>query len=149
MFPKINVIHNTSTILQRKTSLALRIWLILLVTCLIVFLIIAFKFNYCKYDTYLGTVKKSEDTYNVLIYVKNIMDLKGNLLIDKQKYDYQIKSISSDYYLVDNSNYYQVELSLSLKNEWLIENNILEIVFEKPATTLFKQMKEGLKLWKN
>lgn len=148
IYPNIRTVNNFPYIMNKKTSPSIIVWIMLLIIFFLIFLIISFNYRYSIYETYLGYVKND----NLVLYVKNdkldsLCSL--NLLIGNEKFDFKIIDISDEYYLVNNDNYYQVIIEVKLKEEWLIENNILNIVFEKPKTTIYEQIKKGLNKWKN
>lgn len=142
---KTDILNNFSYILNKKSK-SILIFIFFLLLGLILFLIIAFKYEYNKYISYYGYINKL-DKYYVSLYVKEdeLSNLNNSeLLIENNKYDFKIISIDK-YYNFDNL-YYQVILDLNLKEEWLVENNIISITLKTPYTTLYKEMK-GLDLW--
>ena len=148
----IDIFNNFSYILNNKKSKIIIVWIIFLFIILILFLIIGFKYKYNKYDTYLGHVEKIDENYFVVLYVlkEKINSINSSrLLIDKEEYNFEIKQISNDYYNLNNNLYLQIVLNLEMKEEWLIENNIINLVFENEATTIFEEIKKGFNLWKN
>jgi len=152
IYPRIDIVNNFPYIINRKTSQSIIIWIMLLLLFFLIFLIIAFNYKYSNYETYLGYVIKNESEYNIVLYVeKNKINSLYNckLLIEKEAFNFKIKSISKDYYIISNTNYYEVILDINLKENWKIENNILNITLEKPKTTIYKQIKKGIEMWKN
>lgn len=148
----IDIFNNFSYILNNKKSKIITIWIIFLFLILISFLIIAFKYQYNKYDTYIGYIKKIDEEFCVVLYVSKdkVSSINNSkLLVEKQEYSFKIKSISEEYYNLNNDLYYQIILNFDLKEEWLIENNIINIIFESESTTIFNEIKKGFDLWKN
>ena len=122
----------------------------ILIIFLLIFLNIAINYKYKKIDKYIGYIKKIDDSFSLVLYLDDVSDIyKYNLLVENNEYDFNIYSISSDYYIINNQNYYEVVLSVKLDEELLIENNIVDVVFEKDVTTLYKEFKKGLKKWLN
>ena len=150
IYPKIY--NNIPYILNNKTSKAVIIWLITLIISFVIFIIIALNYNYYTYETYLGYIKKIDDSFYPSFYVKE--DEVGNLsdyqlLIDNEKLDFKILSISNQFYLIDNYPFYEVVIETKLNDKYLIENNIINLVFETGQTTLYKKIRKEIKLWKN
>lgn len=149
IYPKI--FNNFSYILNKKTSKSIIIWILFLIIGSLIFLIIAFNYKFNLYENYNGYIKKNDDSYYTIIYLEESKInevLKYDLLVDKVKYEYEILDISEDYYLVLEKPYYQVTLKIDLNDKLLIDNNIINIVFEKPKTTIFQEIKKGLEIWK-
>ena len=122
----------------------------ILIIFVLIFLNISMNYKYKKYDKYLGYVKKINEDFSLVLYVKDVSDIyRYSLLVEKVKYDFSIYSISEDYYIVDNQKYYEVILNVKLGDELLIENNIVDVVFEKYSTTLYNEFKKGLIEWLN
>lgn len=147
IYPKI--FNNFSYILNKKTSKSIIIWILFLIIGSLIFLIIAFNYKFNLYENYNGYIKKNDDSYYTIIYLEESKInevLKYDLLVDKVKYEYEILDISEDYYLVLEKPYYQVTLKIDLNDKLLIDNNIINIVFEKPKTTIFQEIKKGLEI---
>lgn len=150
IYPKIY--SNFSYILNKKTSKAIIAWLISLVIGILIFLVIAFNYRYHLYDSYLGYIKSFDDSFYTIIYVeeeKVSFLSQYNLSIEGQSLPFEIIMISDEAYIDNNKIFYQVILDFELKDSQLIENNIIDLVFEKPETTIFKEIRKGLNLWKN
>ena len=149
IYPKI--FNNFSYILNKKTSKSIIIWLLFLAIGSLIFLIIAFNYEFNLYENYNGYIKKNDDSYYTIIYLEEskINDiLKYDLLVNKIKYEYEILDISDGYYLLLEKPHYQVTLKISLPDDLLVDNNIINIVFEKPKTTIFQEIKKGIEIWK-
>lgn len=126
-------------------------WLMILIILLLIFLNIFFNYKYKNYDEYLGCIKNI-DGFKLVVYVKEdeLSKISGyDLLIDGFKYDFEIGSISEDYYIVDTQECYEIILNVSLNEKLLIENNLINLVFEKDTTTLYSELKKGIKQWIN
>ena len=150
IYPKIY--NNFPYILNNKTSKAIIAWLIMLIISLTVFLLAACNYNYYKYQTYLGYIKNIDNSFYVSFYVQE--DDVGKLAnyelsIDDETLDFKIISISNQYYLIDNSPFYEVVIETKLNNQYLIENNIIDLVFKTRQTTLYQEIRKELNLWKN
>ena len=150
IYPKIY--NNFSYIINKKTSLSIFLWIILLIISFIIFIIISLKYEYYLYQSYFGYVKKIDDSFYTIIYVSKdkINELsKSNLLVDNNDYSFEIVSISEEYFIIDNKTCYQVILDFDLKDEYKIENNIINIVLKNNKTTLYQELKKGIKKWKS
>ena len=148
IYPKI--FNNFSYIINKKTSIAIIVWILFLIVGLTLFLLISFTYKYHIYDSYLGYIKKIDNSFYTIIYVpqNEISDLsESDLVVDKKEYSFKIINISEEYYTINNNLCYQVILDFNLSEKYLIENNIIEINFRKEKTTIFKEIKKGIKLW--
>ena len=126
-------------------------WLMILIILLLIFLNIFFNYEYKNSDQRLGYIKNI-DGFKLVVYVEEdeISKISSyDLLIDGLKYDFEIVSISEEYYIVDNQKCYEIILNVSLSEELLIENNLINLVFEKNTTTLYSELKKGIKQWIN
>lgn len=149
-YPKIY--NNFPYILNQKTSKVVKIWILILILSFIIFLIIAFNYKYYNYKTYLGYIKKIDNSLHPSFYVRE--DEVGNLsnyelLIDNESHNFQIISISNQYYLIDNQPFYEVVIKTNLPDKYLIENNIINLVFKMNQTTLYQEFRKEFNLWKN
>lgn len=144
-------IHNNhSYILNKKTSKAIIVWLIFLIISFILFLIIALKYEYNIYNSYFGYIKKIDNSFYTIIYVPNdkVNELSTSiLLVDDLEYDFEIVSISDEYFVNNDELCYEVILNFNLKEKYLIENNIINLVLKNNKTTIYQELKKGLKKW--
>ena len=144
-------IHNNhSYILNKKTSKIIIIWLIFLSISFILFLIIALKYEYNIYNSYFGYIKKIDNSFYTIIYVPNdkVSELSTSiLLVDDLEYDFEIVSISDEYFVNNDELCYEVILNFDLKEKYLIENNIINLVLKNNKTTIYQELKKGLKKW--
>ena len=150
IYPKIY--NNFSYIINKKTSLSIFLWIILLIISFIIFIIISLKYEYYLYQSYFGYVKKIDDSFYTIIYVEkdNVDELfNSNLLVDNNDYSFEIVSISEEYFVINNKMCYQVILDFDLKEEYKIENNIIDIILKNNKTTIYKELKKGIMKWKS
>ena len=150
IYPKIY--NNFSYIINKKTSLSIILWIALLIISFVIFIIIALKYEYYLYQSYFGYVKKIDNSFYTIIYVARdkINELsKSNLLVDNKEYNFKVVSISEEYFVIDNELCYQVILDFHLKEEDKIENNIIDIVLRTNKTTIYQELKKGIKEWKS
>ena len=98
IYPKI--FNNFSYIINKKTSIAIIVWILFLIVGLTLFLLISFTYKYHIYDSYLGYIKKIDNSFYTIIYVpqNEISDLsESDLLVDKKEYSFKIINISEEY----------------------------------------------------
>ena len=57
--------------------------------------------------------------------------------------------VSNQYYLIDNQPFYEVVIKTNLPDKYLIENNIINLVFKMNQTTLYQEFRKEFNLWKN
>ena len=145
-------IHNNySYIINKKTSKVIILWLLFLIINFILFIIISLKYEYNIYNSYFGYVKKIDNSFYTIVYIQKdkISELStSTLLVDDLEYDFEIVSISDEYFVNDNELCYEVILNLNLKEKYLIENNIINIILKNDKTTIYQELKKGLKKWK-
>ena len=140
MLKKID--NNISYVLKKQTPKLIKYWLIIIIISLIIIFVILLKYKYYKCFNYVGYVKKVEN-FLVYIYVKeeNISSINDSkIFIDNKEYSFNVMNISDDYYLVDNDNYYLMELDIPLEPKYLINNNIINIIVKEKQTTLLKEI---------
>ena len=139
-------IYNTDIILNKKSKVYIIIWIMFLVLFLSLLLLICVFYRFYEYETYLGYVRKNED-YKLVLYLKDFSKLNSyELYLENEKLEFSIYSISSDYYIIDGSNYYEIVLNVNLPNIYKIDNNILKLKMKKEETTYLKKIKEELNL---
>lgn len=145
-------IMNNKYFINNKKSNAVTIWCEVLIIALLIFLNICFNYDYKIYDEYLGYVKSFDSNFKLVLYVleEDVSSIyKSSLLVEDNNYSFSIYNISHEYYVIDNNKYYEVVLNVELDRNLLIENNIVNVVFEKGNTTLYKEFKKGLVKWLN
>ena len=143
---------DSSMIIEAKTPKVISIFIFSLVMALIIFGFVAIKYKFYLYEHYLGYVIKKDDNYYLTIYVEDnkIPALKDSVIVvDKELVNYKILEISKEYYLLDNNKYHLIVLETKIKEEEKIENNVINLKFKLEETSLAKQIKKGIKLWKN
>ena len=150
IYPKIY--NNFSYFINKKTSKSIILWISLLIISFIMFIIISLKYEYYLYQSYFGYVKKIDNLFYIVIYVEkeNINELsESNLLVDNKEHSFKIISISEEYFIIENKICYQVILDFDLSEQSKIENNIIDIVLKNNKTTIYQELKKGIKKWKN
>ena len=144
--------NNYTYIINKKTSKAIILWLLFLIISFIIFIIIALKYEYSIYHSYFGYIKKIDNSFYTIIYIPkdSVSELsKSVLLIDDLEYDFQIISISDEYIVNEDELCYEMLLKINLQEEYLIENNIINVISKGNKTTIYQEIKKGLKEWKN
>lgn len=114
--------------------------LIFLIICFILFVMFFVKFNFC--DRYIGLVKKEDDYYVSILVDNSWFDIQNyTLLVDKDRKDYSIVSISSDYTITDSGLKKEVVLKFDISSDDRIVNNVLNLYFVRKMT-FFNRIKE-------
>lgn len=134
----INIYYNSSIILDRKIPSKIVSWVTILIGLLIFILLFGNFIGYKKYQKVVGIVKNN--TIIVLIEPNMINKIQRTLIINNKEYNFEINSISEDYTILDNKNYYEMILDIDLDNKYKINNNILELNIELGKTTLIKEI---------
>lgn len=134
----INIYYNSSIIVDRKIPSKIVSWVTILIGLLIFILLFGNFVEYKKYQKIVGIVKNN--TIIVLIEPNMINKMQRTLIINNKEYNFEINSISEDYTILDNKNYYEMILDIDLDNKYKINNNILELNIELGKTTLIKEI---------
>ena len=145
IYPKMY--NNFPYLLNKKTCKAIIIWLITLTIALISSIIIIFNYKYNNYKKYFGYIKNIDNSLLLTFYVQeeeinNIKDYQ--LLIDNQPFDFKMLSINN--YLNGNNLLYEVVIETKLPDKYLIENNIIELVFKTKPTTLYAEIRKEFEI---
>lgn len=151
-YPNVDIFNNSPIILNRKTSKAIQIWIMFLIFGAIIFFIIGNYYKFSLFTNHIAYVKKIDSKYYVVTYLEEDEIRKlyySEILIEKEKFDFKVVTISEEVYSVNNIKCYEVVLDMKLKEMWLVENNILNIVLKKEETTILKEIKKGINLWKS
>ena len=144
---KIDIFNLPSNILNKKTNIYIIMWNILLLLFISILILVIIFYEFYEYETCLGYVKKIDD-YKVVVYLKDFSKINEyELYLDDEVILFDVYSISSDYYIINNENYYEIILNVELKDIYKIENNILNLKFKKNKTTYFNKIKKGIDLW--
>ena len=111
-------IHNNhSYIINKKTSKVIIFWLLFLIISFVLFIIIALKYEYNIYDSYFGYIKKIDNSFYTIVYIQKdkISELStSTLLVDDLEYDFEIVSISDEYFVNNDELSYEVILNFNL-----------------------------------
>lgn len=134
----INIYYNSSIIVDRKIPSKIVSWVTILIGLLIFILLFGNFVEYKKYQKVVGIVKNN--AIIVLIEPNMINKMQRTLIINNKEYNFEINSISEDYTILDNKNYYEMILDIDLDNKYKINNNILELNIELGKTTLIKEI---------
>ncbi|NLL45049.1 MAG: hypothetical protein GX247_05235 [Mollicutes bacterium] len=145
----LDVFNNSSIILERKIPPKIISWITIMILSLIIFLSISLFYKYHKYLYYLGTVIVEDKNYYIKLYIDKdkIPNFSNNeLFIDNIKTKYQIKKISEHYYLTENKKkFYEVYITCLLDKKIIMDNNLIELVFKMPKTTIMQEIMKKIK----
>ena len=133
----IDIYNNRAIILENKTPSLIKSWIIILTLLSILFITILF-IPYNRYITYNGYVMlKDDNSYISLNINKNDFPIKNKnkLYIENDEYNYKIISIEKN----------NLVLSINLKDNIKINNNLVVLNILKDRTTLFKKIKTRIK----
>ena len=155
MYPKynnINLFENSSIIYMRKQQNKIVSYMIILLIGSILFLLIATRYKYTKYNIYYGKVVNIEDNNYIYMTVdSDFIDEKNRnyLEINDKEYKCHLRSVSDNYYVYNSTKYWEVTFNCDLPEEININDNLIEIKMSSNKTTLFKEIikkiKKGLK----
>ena len=133
----IDIYNNCAIILDRKTPSLIKSWIIILILLSTLFITILF-IPYNRYITYNGYVMlKDDNSYISLNINKNDFPIKNKnkLYIENDEYKYKIISIEKN----------NLILSIDLKNNIQIKNNLITLHILKDRATLFEKIKNRIK----
>jgi len=146
LIEKLDVFNTPDNILNKKSNIYIIIWCLLLIVFLVISLLIIIFYRFYEYETCLGYVKKL-DNYKVVLYLKDFSKLNDyELYLEDDKLEFNIYSISSEYYIIDNEKYYEIILDVELKDLYKIDNNIINLKIKKEQTTYLEKIKKGFGL---
>ena len=133
----IDIYNNSSIILNKKTPSLIKSWIIILTLLSILFITIIF-IPYNRYIIYNGyVILKDSNSYISLNINKNDFPIKNKnkLYIENDEYKYKIISIEKN----------NLILSINLKDNIKINNNLVTLHILKDRTTLFEKIKTRIK----
>lgn len=133
----INIYNNSAMILNKKTPKQVYSWITILIL-LVIISIILFSIPFNIYKTYLGSLILDNDkTYIKLSLNNNDFPIKkkNKLYIENDCYNYEVININN----------LEVLLSINLKDEIRINNNLVVVNVLKKRTSVFKIIKEKIK----
>lgn len=111
--------------------------IIILIICFILFIAYFVKFDFCY--RYSGLVLKDGDYYVSILVDNSWFDLQnGSLVSNKEKKNYSIVSISSDYTITNSGLKKEVILNFDIDEDDRIVNNVLNLYFVRRMTFLNK-----------
>ena len=109
--------------------------LIILIICFILYIGCFIKFRF--FDRYSGLVLKDGDYYVSILVDNSWFDIQNySLLVNKEKKDYSIVSISSDYTITESGLKKEVILKFDIDSDDRIVNNVLNLYFVRKMTFL-------------
>lgn len=110
---------------------------IILIICFILYIGCFVKFRF--FDRYSGLVIKDGDYYVSILVDNSWFNIQNySLLVNKEKKDYSIVSISSDYTIIESGLKKKVILKFDIDSDDRIVNNVLNLYFVRRMTFLEK-----------
>lgn len=144
----IDIFYNSEIILRRK-SFKIKYYIISMFILIISLLIFVSCFKYYPYINLKATLQIENNNYylRTLVQPEQINDInQSTLIINGNKYKYEVKNISDEYVLDEKYNkYYEVLLESKMDSNLVINNNIIDINIQKPQTTFLKQIIKKIK----
>lgn len=133
----IDIYNNSAILLNNKTPSIIKSWIIILIILSLLFIVIMFiPFNiYKNYNGYV-IIENNKSYINLIANEIDFPINKNNkLYIEEDNYKYEIINI-------ENNN---IVLSIKLKDDIKINNNIVTVNVLKERTTLFKMIRKKIK----
>ena len=118
-------INDYKVLYQKKDKKVIKVWILVLLIIIIGIFIINKSFKYYKYYSNKG---EYQDKYlNLYILIEDLENITKNnkIYIENKNFAYTIEEISKDNMYLNN-NYYK-KVKLLVKNNNILENNIVEI----------------------
>lgn len=140
----IDIYNNSEIVLQRKESKVYKIFILIVLLSLVMFLLLMTLYKYDKISELKGIVKDNKIKLTVSENTLKSLNIE-EILVNERKYKVSIDSISEAIYDSNYNIYYEVTLKMVLNNYLLVENNILDINILYGKTTLYDQIKERIK----
>ncbi len=117
-------INDYKVIFQKKDKSITKMWFVVFIFIIIGIFYINNSFKY--YDYYINIGEYHENYLNLYVLVDDLEKIKKDeIYIEDKKFAYEIKEISKDNIYLNN-NYYK-EVKLIIKDNKLIENEIVDI----------------------
>lgn len=139
---------NTRSFLQFEKVKSVNIWIIMMSTLTLCFLLFSIYVPYSDYKKYIGIVKEGEKN-DIQLYMEDdaIVDLQtADLIVDNKMKKWKTKEISEEYYLDEKLGKYRtVTLEIDLPKKDQIKNNIIEITLKHKKKTLYERVIEKIK----
>ena len=138
---KISIYDNSKIILEKTCPKIIIIWIFSTITLIALLFTFSCLYKYNKIISLEGIIIKEGNDYYVQTFCENITKINqtNQVLINDSNYKYKI--ISSYY----NNKYYKINLKIELEDYYLVENNILDLQFKQPKTTLLNEILKYLK----
>ncbi len=132
---------NASYIINKRTSLSIIIWSILMILLILSSVLICLFYNYTDVTRITGYFNEK-----LYIYIKE--EDVGNLNDYKIKFNdnylsFQIVEIK-ERVAMENEIFYEIILETNLEEKYKVTNNVFNLILEKNKTTLLKKMKGAL-----
>lgn len=122
---------------KRKIPNLILIWTVFLVFIITFVLIINNSFKITNYYLVKGIVKDNKLNLVVSLDRKDSIIKNNYIYIDENKYKYKVESISD--IVQENNNFYQqIILDIDVKDDNLIENNVIESKFIVSKKTILE-----------
>lgn len=145
----LDIFNDTAIIMERKIPPKIISWITIMILSLITLLCISLFYNYNKYLYYFGTVIVDSENYYIKLYIEKdkIPNFSNNeLIVNEVKTKYQIMNISENYYLTElKKEVYEVQIRCLLDDEVVINNNLVELRFKVPKTTMMQEIIKKIK----
>lgn len=133
---------NVGYIINKKTSMSIKIFLILLViiTLLIIYTIINIKF---PQSTPITAIVKEKE---LIVYIPNtdLVNIENYQLYLNKIIDFNIISIQEKV-MLDNKEHYEVIMTTNINENLLINNNVIQLILIKDKETILNLIKEKIK----
>lgn len=129
-------INDYKILFQRKDKNITKIWIFVL---LIIIIGIIYINNRFKYYDYYSNIGEYQDNYlNLYVLIDDLEKITKNkeIYIENKKFAYTIKEISKDNIYLNN-NYYK-EIKISLEENELIDNEVVDIKIIIDESTLLE-----------
>lgn len=140
----IEVYRNSSIELMNKVPKKIYSWVVILIVSSILVFCLSTLFRYKKYLTYEACIKNG----HIEFYVDNRFFSKlstKDVVVRDNQYQYTVVAIEEYSYNMGKVDYWKVVMDANVPNEWIIENNRLELNFLEKETTFAESIINRIK----
>lgn len=108
-------------------------WLVFITLMFILILIVLLK----KYDDEINYIGLNENNQiKILVKEEDIISLPNKIVLNNQKYNYEIEEISNEYYVDNEINYKMVTIS----SEYITSDKIVNVKFIRGETRILNEI---------
>ena len=147
-FDVIDVFNNSSVIYMLKPNSKIVSWISILVATLVTLFLISILYKYEEFNIYFAKViNNDEENYISIAVDEEFIDLKNRnyLEINDDIYKCHLISMTDNFYIYNDSKYWDALYECNLPDELNVNNNVLKVKVDKNTTTIFEKIIEKIR----